>query len=71
MSPDDLYNRIKELIDNKETHPKVITFAELRHSVDGDTQELRRSFTELRNSGRIRVRRGMNDGLIEVCCNQM
>ena len=67
MNANDLYNRIKELIDNKETHPKVITFTTLRNNVDGDKRELRESFNELKRQKRIRVRRGKNDGLIEIC----
>ena len=70
MTPDELFNKIQELINNKETHPKMITFAELRHSVTGDKDTLRDSFMVLRNSGRIRVRKGMNDSLIEICCEQ-
>ena len=68
MTPDDLYNRIAELIAEKGTHPQVLTFAQLKHSVEGDKEELRKSFMELRNSGRIRVLKGKNDSLIEICC---
>jgi len=68
MTPDELFNKIQELINNKETHPKLLTFAELKRNIKGDKDTLRDSFMVLRNSGRIRVRKGMNDSLIEICC---
>ena len=68
MNANELLQKIHELIDKKETSPKLLTFAELRHNVDGDKEELRNAFAELRDGGRIRVRRGKNDSLIEICC---
>ena len=66
MNADELFNKIEELINNKKTHPKLLTFAELRHNVEGDKKVLRESFNELKRQGRIRVRAGKNDGLIEI-----
>ena len=66
MTPDELFTLIDELIKNKKTHPKFLTFAQLRHNVSGDKQELRESFQKLVRDKRIRVRVGKNDGLIEI-----
>lgn len=67
MTPEELLSKIEYLIKSKKTHPKLLTFVELRHNITGDKESLNKSFQELIRSGRIRVHRGMNVNLIEVC----
>ena len=66
MNADDLYEVIKKLIDEKATHPKLLTYYELRKNVTGGKRELNKSFRELRESGRIVIRDGINQNLIEI-----
>ena len=65
MTEDELFDTIKKLIDQKKTFPKMLTFIELKRNVQGNA-ESRQAFKDLVSNGRIRVREGINTGLIEI-----
>ena len=65
MTEDELFDTIKKLIDQKKTYPKMLTFLELKRNVQGTT-ESRQAFKDLVGNERIRVREGINTGLIEI-----
>ena len=66
MTPDELLTIITELISNKKTHPKMLTFASLRRAIPDRDDTTRDALNKLIKDGRIRIRRGINDKLIEV-----
>ena len=65
MTEDELFDTIKKLIDQKKTYPKMLTFIELKRNVQGNA-ESRQAFKDLVSNKRIRVREGINTGLIEI-----
>ena len=65
MTEDELFDTIKKLIDQKKTFPKMLTFIELKRNVQGNA-ESRQAFKDLLSNKRIRVREGINTGLIEI-----
>ena len=66
MTPEELYKHIEKLINKKTTHPRLLSFADLKCSTSGDPKILRESFKELVRTKRIRVREGKNSNLIEI-----
>ena len=65
MTPDELLNKIQELINKKKTSPPFLTFAQAKQGIVGD-EETRDSFRTLVREKRIRIREGKNDKLIEI-----
>ena len=65
MTPDELLQKIQELINKKETIPSVVTFVQLKRAIVGD-EETRESFKTLVREKRIKIREGKNDKLIEI-----
>ena len=65
MNPDELLSEIKNRIEQKGTYPKVLSFVEML-DIDGNRDELNRSFLQLVNDKKIRVRQGKNTKLVEV-----
>lgn len=66
MTPDELLQKIHELIDNKKTFPKLLSFAEVTKGIKGDREELRKAFKELLAEKKIKVHEGKNTKLIEI-----
>lgn len=63
-----LLQLIKDEIKAKGTCPCVLTFSELRRASEplGTKQELNKAFAKLRDKGKIKIRIGINQNLVEV-----
>jgi len=65
---EELLKVIKKIIKDKGTHPQVATFTEIRHEFKKIENKamLNESFRGLVADKKIRVRRGINDRLVEI-----